>query len=198
MTMQKSMIIRSSIWVLIIVLALASCKTDYEKVVEREMATGERQDSLFLGLRLGMSSKEFYARCWEMNKTQLIRQGYTNTSVLLRLNHELRDTADMNFYPTFENDSIYDMQIYIGYLSWAPWNKNLVYDTLAKDVMNMMNKWYGGDFVRIKSNDTIPIYAKVTRNRRILIGKQDEGRVRVIITDMIAERRKQQKKKDEK
>jgi hypothetical protein len=196
--MQNNSIIKTGIWVVVVMLLVGACKTDYEKLVEREMSAGERQDSLFLGLRLGMSSKEFYARCWEMNKTQLIRQGYTNTSVLLRLNHELRDTADMNFYPTFENDSILDMQIYIGYRSWAPWNKNLVYDSLVKDVMTMMNKWYGGEFVRIKSNDTIPIYAKVNRNRRILIGKQDEGRVRVIITDMIAEKRKKEKQKDEK
>lgn len=196
--MQSNSIIKTCIGVVAVMLLVVSCKTDYEKLVDREMSSGERQDSLFLGLRLGMSSKEFYARCWEMNKTQLIRQGYTNTSVLLRLNHELRDTADMNFYPTFENDSIYDMQIYIGYLSWAPWNKNLVYDSLVKDVMGMMNKWYGGEFVRIKSNDTVPIYAKVNRNRRILIGKQDEGRVRVIITDMLAEKRKNEKKKNEK
>lgn len=198
MIMQSNSIIKTCIGVVAVMLLVVSCKTDYEKLVDREMSSGERQDSLFLGLRLGMSSKEFYARCWEMNKTQLIRQGYTNTSVLLRLNHELRDTADMNFYPTFENDSIYDMQIYIGYLSWAPWNKNLVYDSLVKDVMGMMNKWYGGEFVRIKSNDTVPIYAKVNRNRRILIGKQDEGRVRVIITDMLAEKRKNEKKKNEK
>ena len=132
--------------------------------------------------------RKSFTRCWETNKSQLIDRLH-QYSVLLRLNHELRDTADE--FPTLRMIAFYDMQIYIGYLSKRP-NK-ILYDTLAKDVVNMMNKWYWGLFVRIKV-DTIPIYAKVTLNRRIPSENRMSG-VRVIITDMIAERRKQQRRR---
>lgn len=188
--MQSNLIIKKGAWLLLALVALSSCKSDYQKLVERETASGERQDSLFLGLRLGMSSKEFYSQCWELNKKQLVRQGYTNTSVLLRLNQELRDTADMNFYPTFVNDTIYDMQVHIGYPAWSPWNQRLNTDTLVVDVVRMLNRWYGGDFVKASLKDTIPIYVKVNKNRRIMVSREDEARVRVIYTDLYAEKRK--------
>jgi len=188
--MYKRFNIKSGFW-LCVLISLAGCKTDYEKLVAREMKDGLRQDSMFLGLKLGMSSKEFFSRCWELNKNKIIRQGYTNTSVLLRLT-ELRDTADMNFYPTFVNDTIYDMQVHIGYRAWAPWNEKLNTDTLVLDVVKMLNRWYGGDFVRIDYKDAGTVYVKVNRNRRILVTKEDETRVRVIYTDMIAENRKKE------
>jgi len=53
-----------------------SCETtpeqEYRKREAKELASGVRNDSLFLGLYLGMTMDDFYARCWEMNKMGLI------------------------------------------------------------------------------------------------------------------------------
>ena len=184
---------RSFFWLGVsIVFVATSCKTDYEKLVDRELRTGLRQDSLFFGLSLGMSSKDFYARCWELNKKKIIRQGYRNVSVLYVIT-DLKDTADMNFYPTFENDSIYEMLAYINYKGWAPWNQKLSTDTLVADVIKMLKRWYGGDFLRLDFKDGISFFVKVDRNRRIVVLRDSESQVKVVFTDMIMEQKKKRK-----
>lgn len=194
--MQRYLSIRSLVVIGIVWFTAIGCKTDYERLVDRELKTGLRQDSLFLGIRLGMSSKEFYAHCWELNKQKIIRQGYTNVSVLFRLT-ELRDSADMNFYPTFENDSIYEMRVFINYRGWAPWNNHLSSDTLESDVIKMMTRWYGGKFLKIVFPEVGTIFVKVDRNRRITVSKDGEANVKVVFTDMFIERRKKKKVENE-
>jgi hypothetical protein len=189
--MYKFLSIRGVLLAGVVLFVVVSCKTDYEKLVDRELKSGERRDTLFLGLRLGMPSKDFYSHCWELNKQKIIRQGYTNVSVLFRLT-ELRDSADMNFYPTFENDSIYEMRVFINYRGWAPWNKNLSPDTLVFDVIKMMKRWYGGDFIKIEFPDKGTLFVKVDKNRRITVSKDGESNVKVIFTDLVVERRKKE------
>ena len=194
--MYKFLSIRRVLFAGVVLFIAVSCKTDYEKLVDRELKSGVRQDTLFLGLRLGMPSKEFYAHCWELNKQKVIRQGYTNVSVLFRLT-ELRDSADMNFYPTFENDSIYEMRVFINYRGWAPWNNNLSPDTLVFDVIKMMKRWYGGDFIKIEFPGKGTLYVKVDKNRRITVSKDGESNVKVIFTDLLIERRKEEETENE-
>lgn len=194
--MYKFLSIRGVLLAGVVLFIAVSCKTDYEKLVDRELKSGVRQDTLFLGLRLAMPSKEFYAHCWELNKQKVIRQGYTNVSVLFRLT-ELRDSADMNFYPTFENDSIYEMRVFINYLGWAPWNSHLSSDSLVTDVVKMMKRWYGGDFIKIEFPDRGTLFVKVDRNRRITVSKDGETNVKVIFTDLLIERRKKVVSKNE-
>jgi len=61
---------------------IISCQTNpYLELERNELASGERYDSLFLGVKFGMTSKDFYAHCWDLNKRQLITQGPSNNSV---------------------------------------------------------------------------------------------------------------------
>ncbi len=194
--MLKFLSIRNILWLGILLFGASACKTDYEKLVARELESGFRQDSLFLGLYLGMSSKDFYAHCWKLNKDQVIKQGSSNISVLYKLT-DLKDTADMNFYPTFENDSIYEMLAHVNYRGWAPWNTQLSNDTLVHDVTRMLSKWYGGDFLRIDFPDVGTVWVTMHKNRRILVSKDGESAVKVLFTDMLMERRIRKKPKDE-
>jgi hypothetical protein len=184
------------LWTGVLLISLTGCKTDYEKLVDRELKKGIRKDSIFLGINLRMSSKDFYAHCWELNKQKIIRQGSTNVSVLWDVT-DLKDTADMNFYPTFYNDSIYEMPAFIQYKGWAPWNKHLSNDSLLLDVVNMLKKWYGGDFIRIDFPDVGTVYVKVDGNRRIMVSKFEEAKVKIIYTDLLAEKRKEDEPTDE-
>ncbi len=180
---------------LLAVFVLISCtkKTAYEQyknTVERELSSEQRVDSLFFGVYLGMSSKEFYGHCWEMNKEGLFTNGENNSTVLYKLNNgELSYPASMNFYPAFFKDEIYQMSASFEYDAWAPWNKHLHTDSLQPRVLELYKKWYseGNPFISMKDEKRGTIYVKVDGNRRIIIGRYDERRVKVDYTDLWVE-----------
>ena len=191
----NSMIWKSKCLGFILTLSLTSgCKEtvyeQYEATVEKELTSGQRVDNLFLGIHLGMSSKEFYGHCWEMNKKGLFTDGENNTAVLYKLNNgELSHPASMNFYPSFYNDSIFQMSVSFQYDAWAPWNKHLLADSLQLEVLKMYKKWYrgGNPFISMEDDKRGTIYVKVDGNRRIIIGKFDDSRVKVDYMDLVVE-----------
>ena len=120
-----------------------------------------------------MSSKEFYFKCWEMNKKGLFFDGQNNTAVLYKLKDELNHPASMNFYPNFHQGKISKMGASFHYDGWSPWNKHLSSDSLEGKVLNLYEKWYpkGNPFIRIEDAERGVIYIKVDGNRRIIIGE---------------------------
>jgi hypothetical protein len=179
-------------WIIIAVLFLSGCTSDtarYKRLVKKELGRGIREDSLFLGLKLGMTSKEFYAHCWELNKKGLVTDGNNNTAVLYKLGKELSHPASMNFYPDFYNGKIYRMRVDFMYDAWAPWNKNLFSDSLLNDVVGLYKKWYGNNnFIEMKDSVKGTIFIKVDGNRRIIIGRYDDLHVKVNYTDLLVDK----------
>lgn len=161
----------------------------YQTLMKQELASGKRVDDLFFGIRLGMASKEFFAHCWDMNKKGLFTDGENNTAVLYKLNNnELQAPASMNFYPQFQQNKIYKMNVLFRYDGWAPWNKQLSSDSLQTDIVQLYKKWYhkGNPFIQINHEKRGTIYVKVDGNRRITIGRYDEMQVKVDYTDLSA------------
>ena len=165
----------------------------YQTLVNRELAEGKRVDSLFLGIHLGMSSKEFYLHCWQMNKKGLFTDGADNTAVLYKITQGLKYPASMNFYPEFRSDAIAKMGVSFRYDGWAPWNKHMISDSLKQDVLDLYKNWYptGNPFITIEDKDRGTIYVKVDGNRRIIIGSYDEAHVKVDYTDLFTEKLKE-------
>ena len=161
--------------------------TDYQQMVERELASGVREDSLFMGIYLGMTHKDFYTRCWELNKQGLIRQGTRNTTVKYEMS-ELKDPARMEFYPSFIAGKIYEMPVTFAYHNWAPWNKHLAADVLQKDIVKLFEKWYGKGFIRVEHPQKGIAYVKVDGNRRINIVQKNDFEVVAYFTDLLVER----------
>ncbi len=177
---------------LIFLLALATFSAcsegaKYKRMEARELASGERHDSLFLGVHLGMTSKDFYAHCWEMNKKQLIKEGMNNSSVQY-IPKELKYPGKMYFYPKFWEDKIYEMPISFTYDAWAPWNKNLFADSLQQDVRHLFESWYGEGFMQINNEKRGPALVKMDGNRRITIWKESDQVVRASFTDVPVEK----------
>src|SRR5689334_17441295 len=111
---------RYSNWMLFVIclISVFACNSDdrkYDQLVKDELSRGVRKDSLFEGIKLGMTSKEFYAHCWEMNKKGLFFAGPGNMTVLYKLDKELKYPASMNFYPDFWQGKIYKMRVLFGY-----------------------------------------------------------------------------------
>jgi hypothetical protein len=177
---------------LVVIILISGCSLSdydqYKRLVKKELARGVRQDSLFLGIKFGMTSKDFYAHCWELNKQGLITDGNNNTAVLYKLNKELRSQASMNFYPDFRNNKIYKMRTDFSYDAWAPWNKHLFADSLQRDVLNLYKKWYGDkNFITMSDSLRGTLFIKVDANRRIIIGKYDDMHVKVDYTDLLVD-----------
>ncbi|MGC4035272.1 MAG: hypothetical protein QM764_04865 [Chitinophagaceae bacterium] len=191
---------------LVFAVSLVSCGGNsgykqYKDLEAKEIKRHVREDSLFFGIYLGMTSQNFYAHCWEMNKKGLFTDGLSNTAVLYKVDStELGHPASMNFYPVFYNNTIASMQAVYQYDGWAPWNKYLFSDSLLMNVLKMYKKWYstGNPFIKIKDEKRGVIYVKVDGNRRIILGTPDESRVRVDYTDLFVEKAVNEQGKNQK
>ncbi len=165
-----------------------SPRARYEHRLKHELARGVRCDSLFMGLYLGMPQKDFYMRCWKLNKKGLIRQGTNNASVEYTLNGELKYPGTMNFYPKFSNGRISAMPVRFVYSGWSPWNKKLSTDNLEADVLRYCKRTYGGVFIPVKHHERGMAYVKIDGNRQISIFKDVEPYVQVVFTDLLAKK----------
>ncbi len=170
---------------LIFFVACNSAQREYQNRLEEEMASGDRYDSLFLKLHLGMSKKDFYAVCWKLNKEGKLTQGPSNLSAEYDLeNGELKFPAQMRFYPQFNNDLIYSMPVEFSYEAFMPTDPRLSSDSLLTDVKQLLESWYGDDFIYLEDEEGRKVYVKVDGNRRIRLFKKNLSTVAMDITDM--------------
>ncbi len=170
-------------FLLVVTLAIGACKQDYATLKQRELATGVRNDSIFMGMYFGMSRMEFYRHCLDMNQQGLITNGAENSSALYVM-QGYRQPIDMNFYPDFSEDKIYNMKVWFDYQTWAPWNKEYYAEMLVPDALSILEKWYGPGFVKQRTDKGRPFWAKVQGNREVTLRILDERRLRVDITDI--------------
>lgn len=184
---------KSSILIFLIVLILSGCapKSHYERVVQRELSKGIRHDNLFLGFKLGMTKKDFYAHAWKLNKEHMVTNSSSNMTVVYQLD-SLKSPAKMSFYPRFYKNKIYLMPVQFIYDAWAPWNKQYSADSLETDILHLMQKWYGKGFFIVKGPHGEIAHVQVDGNRRITVLKHNDRVVDVLFTDLIAERQKDQ------
>lgn len=179
------------LWVVltaIVVLVVGGCSPGktYERRLERELASGLRYDSLFMGLSFGMTEQEFYKHCYKLNRDSLVKQGSANMSVQYDINIELEYPATMNFYPKFHDGGIFEMPVRFIYNGWSPWTKELSAANLAKDVKHWYEDIYGKGFVTVEHPMKGEAYIKVDGNRRITIYIENDLYVWAIFTDMLS------------
>jgi hypothetical protein len=159
--------------------------SEYHEMLDQELESGVRNDSLFLSLHFNMTRKDFFATCWDLNKQGYIQQGPQNLSVQYLLNDEMRHPATFNFYPQFHEDKIYRMPVEISYQVANPTDPSKSADSLLMDVKDLMTSWYGDGFIYLENEDEGKrLFVKVDGNRRIRIFKKNLSTIAVDITDM--------------
>ena len=159
----------------------------YEHRLKRELASGVRHDSLFMGISLGMTEDEFFDVCWELNRNNLVKQAIDNMSVEYEMRDELKYPATMNFYPVFEEKKIVQMKVRFIYDGWAPWNKDQSASNMALDVKQWYEEIYGKGFITVTHPLKGDAYTKIDGNRRITIYIESDQFVWAIFTDMLVE-----------
>jgi len=182
----KTGVLRFMIFLMIFSSVISGCtpKTKYERKLKHELAKGERYDSLFMGLYLGMPEKDFYTHCWKLNRQGLIRQGSNNSTVEYQMRNELKYPATMNFYPSFVEGKIAEMPVKFAYSGWAPWNMKLSSDSLQTDVLKWFEKEYGDHFMKVDHPKRGSAFVKINGNRRITIFRENDINVWAIFSDM--------------
>jgi hypothetical protein len=175
-----------------------SPRKTYEHRLKRELASGIRYDSLFMGLSFGMTEDEFFDACWKLNRDSLVKQGIDNRSVEYQTQDELKYPATMNFYPVFGEGKIVEMPVRFIYIGWAPWNKDLSASNLARDVKQWYEEIYGRGFITVEHPFKGKAYTKIDGNRRITIYIENDQYVWGIFTDMSYQAEKDSPKGDNK
>ncbi len=174
-----------------VLLCLPACRNSSEKkladVEKQELATGIRYDSLFLGLSLGMTKREFFDYCLGMNKKGIFTEGSDKTVEYVLGKKNFHFPLQMNFYPHFKEDKISDLPIKFTYKGIDLSYPNGQTEKLAEDVKKLMEEWYGEGFFITPLPNGGKGYAKILGNRRILIFSEKEYEIMVIIKDLTSE-----------
>jgi hypothetical protein len=170
-------------------LVFASCiKTQYKSLKDKQIESGRVENDIFFGIQFGLSSKDFYKYCWDLNKKGLLRESSDNAKVEKKLAGDL-DSVYIRFYPEFKQDKLYNMKCEFMFSSWAPWNSRLNSDSLLVEVKNYFNSWYGeNEYLELSLDDNkeMKFWVSIEGNRRLLIFKGDDSSVKAIITDLTA------------
>lgn len=177
-----------SVTILCVLVLFENCikKSKYENMVQQGLESGERHDTIFLGLYLGMSSDEFFKKCWKLNQEGILMAGANNSSVHYEMDEIFKSTVELDFYPSFINDKIYEMPVKYKYKAWAPWNKQFSGDSLQIELVGQYKDWYGDGFMEIQHKTRGTAYVKVDGNRRISIYRDGsaDGTVWALYTDL--------------
>lgn len=182
--------IRIGLFVVLAILLMTSCKSDYDKLVRTEMKSGLIEEDLIFGLKLGQEKKEFYNICWQLNSQKLVSQGPSNEMVRYMIQPEEIEgetqEIEMLFYGSFDEEKIMrGLKMKLSYVSWAPWNEELHSPELAKNIRPYFMKLYGGnDFIEVDLVKDYKTYVKVDGNRQIVIFPQTTKDVMVKIEDL--------------
>ena len=170
---------------LLMCLAL-SCQSEYTKMVNEELESGVSHDTLLFNLKFGDTKKEFFEKCWELNKQGLATHGPTNNYVQTFLypkdSTNTIDKLSLLFYSKFnENNVTIGMDMKFSYVGWSLWNDDLQADKLVPVVKDTLMKWYPGNkFIQLKNKSEV----KVDGNRQIRIFQESKKDVAVIIENL--------------
>lgn len=179
----------SSVFAIIVIssLLLIGCGSKW-----KNEKNSKKYDSLFLGISLGMDKKKFYDHCWEYNRRKIFTHGPTNQNVEYVLEEKMKGQVIMRFYPSFDEDKIFEMPVTFTYAAWAPWNKQFTSDSLLVDILPVFKKWYGEDFKEIDHKGMGKIYVRIDGRRRINLFVKDDQYVQAVFTDLKVERKRKE------
>lgn len=182
--------LKYSISYLSICVTLSGCfQSEYTRLVKAELAKGVRNDSLLFGIRFGDTRNEFYGKCFDLNKQQLVTAGAGNNVEYVfsdSLFHRNPTNISLLFYPSFDqNDKITNMKMQFSYRAWAPWNRDMQSDSLLGKTQKILMNWYGGNNFILANVGGKQMPVKLDGNRRILVYTWDMKSVSVEVQDIL-------------
>lgn len=169
-----------------LLLAVLGCSNEnkLEKVIRKELASGVRDDTLFLGLEFGINQQEFYDHCWALNKQGLVREGAENMSVRYMFKDSLENPISFDFYTDrLADESIHRYYASFYYYAWVL-NRHLQSDRLFPMLVPILMDWYGGNEPFYQIIDGKKHMYKIDGNRMIDLVIHNESTVVAIFSDL--------------
>ena len=166
--------------------ALLGCRSDYEKMLAEERASGQRHDEMWLDFRLGMPQKDFYDTCWQLNARGILSHG-TEPPITTRMDVSQHFSAPvfLNFFPQFEDGKVSEMMAVFVYKDWAPWLTDRTQEKLLAESARCLEKLLPGNaFLEITHPEKGKVLVKVDGNRKVLLFPFEEQKAKAIITDL--------------
>ena len=155
-----------------------------ERIIERELATGIRNDSLFLGLEFGITMDDFFDQCRKLNKQGLVTEGSKNMSVEYVFKDSLDRPVAFNFYADREADGpIHRYYTSFYYYAFAL-NRHLYADRLFEMLPAILMDWYGGNEPFKVVRDGKEYIYKIDGNRMIELAIYDLSMVTATYYDL--------------
>jgi len=168
---------------LLIILLLGCSESKYSTLLKTEMAKGIVHDSIFLGLKLGQTKKEFFDTCLKLNKDRVVTNGadsFVEYILPIKAGGNSHQTITMLFYGIFNKENtMTGMKLQFSYDAWSLWNKSLQSDQLLLAVKDTLDDWYpGNDFIEVDiTKNQKQLWVKIDGNRRITIKPFDDARI---------------------
>lgn len=188
---------KAAFYLLAFLLIYPACNTPaarYERLLKQESKKTARQDSLWLGLYLGMTDSAFFADCLQLNHRQILRQGAERLSVVYDPGG-FASPLNFSFYPDFEAGRIGIMNVWLSYPGWSPWNRRYSADSLLPRVKAHFDAIYGAGYLEIPQQIGNPIFVKIQANRQLVVWKMDERQVAARVTDLSVASLKEQERR---
>jgi hypothetical protein len=190
----------SGFCLLLILIVLSQCTQSpgerYKALEKAELESGVRCDSLFKGLYFGMKHQDFRDYCYYKNTVEhdFKMEGSVTSWLESKLKNEMNYPAAINFYPVFKDGKISEMNALIYYDNVRFKDETFDKDSLLFDVLDLMKKWYGREFIKIKSPDKFrdDIYVSVRGNRRITVYPAPTPEIKIWMVDLYANSEKRE------
>jgi len=169
---------------------------EYDKARKRELSKNVRYDTIFLGLRFGMTEKETYNYLTELSKREIISSAFDSS---FSYNFDFGQTAvppnaTGYIHPQFYEGKLFRLGIYVQH------DRNYDIKYYKEKLFHIYSLKYGSHYIR---NDTIfkdgPAYVWIDGNREIEISINKPGElehmllpryVDISYTDLVAQEKK--------
>lgn len=159
----------------------------YRQAITEGLAASEHPDVSMLGLTLGMTDQEFWDRCTELNRQQLITMAGSSNQVSHPMPTDLDQPATLMLQPLFTADKprrIKSLQMDLNYDAWSPWNRNAQADSLLPRAAVYFATLLDTDLIELDHPQHGRTYASVQGNRLFALWRRDGSVVRGMLTDL--------------
>ncbi|MBB4077584.1 hypothetical protein GGR28_000185 [Lewinella aquimaris] len=154
-----------------------------EAGLEEEPSTAET----VMGIHLNDTDREFYDRCTELNRQQLITMAGGSNQVAHELKNDLDRPARMTFQPVFTQTNprrIDAMELTFIYDEWSPWNKTAYADQLLPRVAEYMSRIQNVEFIQLVHPHFGDMYVHVNGSMHLALWAADDSTVKGRFTDL--------------
>ena len=149
-------------------------KKSLDKLMVKETSRNQRFDSIVYGVKLGMSTYDFFDYVDKTYREGLFFPSRGNTRVKIELNKGFDYPVNFEFFPAdIDGKSIKQFNAGISYKNYSSYNQEMTLSKLVNQSIQFFENGYKGNkFLKVPNNDDIFIkynYVKIDGNRLILI-----------------------------